>query len=350
LAVGALPLQSAVAQGDLQSGFNNLHQNWGTACQQSGGYAPGCGNAPAAAPASPAAPTSLSEALTPAVQSLGNAIGQQIGQQIGKAIFGDPAAAAAAQQRNLAAQQDALAAQQRALAAQQLYNSGIYLLKQKNYIGAINEFQQALAINPNDANIVRNLASAKQQLKDTAVAAKTSGALGQFLGDAPPATAGIFGDQLTHSSVASLNASALSLVNLDANVVDLRGTTSMSPTSLKSDSITQLNKQFDELMNKTQGEDIKTVQDQDLDKQFDELYNKALEDKQTAQDLNKQFDELYNKAESEDREFKQFEKQSDEQQYRQEVKEIKEDQETQQKVQDELKNAQPASSASQPHN
>jgi hypothetical protein len=61
-----------------------------------------------------------------------------------------------------------------------------------------------------------------------------------------------------------------------------------------------------------------------------------------------------NKAESEHRQFKQFEKQSDEQQYQQEVQEINKQlvgvQETQQKVQDELKNAQPASSASQPHN
>jgi tetratricopeptide (TPR) repeat protein len=314
-----------------------------------------CSCGAAAASNAPAAPAGLNPAMTNAAQTLGYALGQQLG----KMLFGDPAAKAAAdaaaQQNALAAQQSALAAQQSALAAEPLNNSGLYLMRQRNFAGAINEFQQALAIAPDDANIRHNLALAMQQLKDSAVAARTSSALGQFLGDAPPATAGIFGDQLTHSSIASPNASALSLVNLDANVVDLRGTTSMSPTSLKSDSVTELNKQFDELMNKPQGEGIRTVQDQDLDKQFDELYNKSqIEDKQTTQDLNKQFDELMNKAESEDRQFKQFEKQSDEQQYRQEVQEINKQllgvQETQQKVQDELNNAQPASSASQPHN
>jgi tetratricopeptide (TPR) repeat protein len=301
-----------------------------------------CGSA--AASNAPAAPAGLNPAMTNAAQTLGYALGQRLG----KALFGggnsaaDPAAANAAQQ-------------QTDLAAQQLNNSGIYLLRQRDYAGAINEFQQALAITPNDANILHNLELAKQAQKNAAVARQTSGALGQLLGTAPTNT-GIFGfAQLTDSTGTNPNASALGLVNLDsdAKVVDLRGTTSMSPSSLKSDSVTQLNKQFDELMNKPQGEDIKTVQD--LDKQFDELYNKSqIEDKQTAQDLDKQFDELMNKAESEHRQFKQFEKQSDEQQYQQEVQEINKQlvgvQETQQKVQDELKNAQPASSASQPHN
>ena len=126
------------------------------------------------------------------------------------------------------------AQQQRELAAQQLNNSGIYLLKQRNYAGAINEFQKALATTPNDANISRNLALAKQQLKDAGVAAQTSEALGQFLGNAP-SNAGQFDfDQLTHSSVASPNTSALSLVNLDEGVVDLRGATETSPQSLAS--------------------------------------------------------------------------------------------------------------------
>jgi Flp pilus assembly protein TadD len=70
------------------------------------------------------------------------------------------------------------AQQQQALAAQQLNNSGIYLIKQKNYAGAINEFQQALANAPNDTNILQNLALAKQQLKNVAVAGQTSDALG----------------------------------------------------------------------------------------------------------------------------------------------------------------------------
>ncbi|MGB8583119.1 MAG: tetratricopeptide repeat protein, partial [Candidatus Sulfotelmatobacter sp.] len=126
------------------------------------------------------------------------------------------------------------AQQQRELAAQQLNNSGIYLLKQKNYASAINEFQKALAIAPNDANIAGNLRLAKQQLKDGVAAAQTSEALGQFLGNVP-SNAGPFDfDQLTHSAVANPNASALSLVNLDAGVVDLRGATRTSPQSLAS--------------------------------------------------------------------------------------------------------------------
>jgi hypothetical protein len=129
------------------------------------------------------------------------------------------------------------AQQQRELAAQQLNNSGIFLLKQKNYVGAINEFQQALAITPNDPNVLHNLAIAKQQIKDAAVAGQTSGELGQLLGNAP-ANRGLFGfDQLTLSSVKNPNVSALSLVNLDsdAKVVDLRGTTktSVDPGLLK---------------------------------------------------------------------------------------------------------------------
>jgi TPR repeat len=187
-----------------------------------------CGSDPAPA-ARTAAPSSLSEALTPAVQSLG----YSLGQQLGKAILGDPAATAA---NAAAAQQRALAAQERARAAQQLNNSGIYLFKQKNYTGAINEFQQALNIAPDDANILRNLASAKQQLKNTAVAAQTSGALGQFLGNTPANAGNFDSGQLTRSSSANPNASVLSLVNLDSdsNVVDLRGATSASPESLKS--------------------------------------------------------------------------------------------------------------------
>jgi len=119
------------------------------------------------------------------------------------------------------------AEQQRQLAAQQLNNSGLYLLRQKNYAGAINEFQKALAIIPNDANILHNLAMAKQGLKNTALAGQTSGALSTLLGNAP-ANSGILGlDQLTHSSIASPNDSALNLVKLpsDANAADLRGST-----------------------------------------------------------------------------------------------------------------------------
>jgi hypothetical protein len=122
------------------------------------------------------------------------------------------------------------AQQQRNLAAQQLDNSGMYLLKQRTHTGtkgAITEFQNALANTPNDGNILHHLAMAQQQLKDLAAATQTSGALDSLLNRAPVGT-----DQ--HPSVASPNASALSLVNLDPKVVDLRGATSASPKSLKS--------------------------------------------------------------------------------------------------------------------
>jgi hypothetical protein len=156
--------------------------------------------------------------------------GNMIGQALVQLLFAPPAPPP------VAAQPDP-EQQQRELAAQQLNNSGLYLLKQRNYAGAINEFQKALATNPNDSNSLHNLAIAKQQQKDAAVAGQTSGALGQFLGNAP-ANTGLFGfAQLTGSTTANPNPSALSLVNLDsdANVVDLRGTTktSVDPESLK---------------------------------------------------------------------------------------------------------------------
>ena len=50
---------------------------------------------------------------------------------------------------------------------------------------------------------------------------------------APPVNKGIVGDELTHGSIPSPNASALSLVNLDPSAVDLRSATSASPESLK---------------------------------------------------------------------------------------------------------------------
>ena len=155
--------------------------------------------------------------------------GYMIGQGLHQLLFGPPAKPVAPPDP---------AQQQRELAAQQLNNSGIYLLRQKNYAGAINEFQKALAYAPNDANILHNLVLAKQQLRDSAVAAKTGGALGQFLGNSPSNAGSSNFDQLTHSLAANPNATALSLVNLnsDARVVDLsRATkTSVDPEALKS--------------------------------------------------------------------------------------------------------------------
>lgn len=174
-----------------------------------------------------------SSSTTPAVPALnpqqqlamqGAALGgYMIGQGLHQLLFGPPAS------KPGFAPPDP-AQQQRQLAAQQLNNSGLYLLRQKNYAGAINEFQQALANTPNDANIQRNLALAKQRLKDSAVATQTSGALGQFLGNAPTSTGNSNFDPLAHSSVANPNASALSLINLDSDtrVVDLSDSTKTS--------------------------------------------------------------------------------------------------------------------------
>ncbi len=159
--------------------------------------------------------------LTPQ-QQLGMQIGMlganMVGQGLHQLLFGAPPSPPDP------------AEQQRQLAARQLNNSGIYLFKQKNYAGAINEFQKALAITPNDRNILHNLALAKQQLKDAAVAGQTSGALGQLL-DSAPGSAGTFSsDQTARPGAAGANRSALNLVNLDSdpNVVDLRGTTKTS--------------------------------------------------------------------------------------------------------------------------
>lgn len=119
------------------------------------------------------------------------------------------------------------AQQQRNLAAQQLNNSGIYLMKQKNYSGAINEFQQALAQTPNDANIKSNLTMAKQAQKNSAIAGQTSGTLGQLLGTTPAGGGG--------PEIAS-NSSPLNMVNLNGNrnepTVSLPAQT--SPQSLES--------------------------------------------------------------------------------------------------------------------
>jgi tetratricopeptide (TPR) repeat protein len=225
LAVGVVLLQNVVAQ-SIQDGFNQQQQDYGTLEQQRGAVLGN--NAPA--PIAPAVPTAQQQMQLQGAQMMGNAVGQAIGQ----ALFGSPQSEAQQRAQQLAIQ----AQQQRMLAAQQLNNSGVYLLRQKNYTGAINEFQKALVLTPGDQNILNNIALAKQKIKDTAVAAQNSDALGQLLGDATAGSSTFNFDQLTHSSVANPNASALSLVNLDSdpNVVDLRDATktSVDPASLKS--------------------------------------------------------------------------------------------------------------------
>ena len=153
--------------------------------------------------------------LTPQQQvgmQIGMLGGYMVGQGLHQLLFGAPPSP------------PDTAAQQRQLAARQLNNSGIYLFRQKNYAGAINEFQKALAITPGDGNILRNLALAKQKLKDVAMAGQTSNALGQLL-ESAPASAGTLNSALTGTGGA--NGPALNLVDLDSDpgAVDLRGTT-----------------------------------------------------------------------------------------------------------------------------
>ena len=141
--------------------------------------------------------------------------GYMIGQGLHNILFGQP--------KPVAAPLDP-ATQQRALAAEQLNNSGIYLLKNNDYAGAINEFQQALNQAPNDANILFNLQLAKQRQRNAADAAKTSNALGNLLGTAQ--------DISNNSSGGYAN--PLNLVNLDPNVVDFSGmghTSNANPNS-----------------------------------------------------------------------------------------------------------------------
>ena len=122
------------------------------------------------------------------------------------------------------------AEQQRKLAAEQLNNSGLYLLKQKNYTGAIHEFQQALSNTPNDPIILRNLALAKQKQRDAAVAVQTSGALGQIFGNTPSTGWAFNLNSPPQELVATPISSPLSLVVLDTDghVVDLRDATKTS--------------------------------------------------------------------------------------------------------------------------
>lgn len=171
--------------------------------------------------ATSAVPSNLG--LTPQQQlgmQIGTLGGYMIGQGLHQMLFGAPQSPPDP------------AAQQRQLAARQLNNSGIYLFKQKNYAGAINEFQKALAITPGDRNILHNLALAKQKLRDVAVAGQTSGSLGQLLGSAPAGDGSLSFDQTARPGAGGANGSALNLVNLDSDpsAADLRGTkTSADP-------------------------------------------------------------------------------------------------------------------------
>lgn len=114
------------------------------------------------------------------------------------------------------------ATQQRALAAQQLHNSGVYLMRQHNYPGAINEFQKALALTPNDPAIKRDLQQALDLQKQSAVAGRTSETLAELLsGTTTPAAVAVAPKTYTP-------------VNLDPNLVDLRGIGPGAPAAASS--------------------------------------------------------------------------------------------------------------------
>lgn len=148
----------------------------------------GSSSAAGTAPAAPAAPghefdSTINRAIADGVTgriSAGNAVGFTVLGMLGNALFA-PKATSTAPAPN--PEQD-----QRALAAHQLNESGIYLMKQRDYAGAINEFQQALSLAPNDGNIQHNLEFAKEAREKAAVAGRNSDALGQLLA---PSEAGI---------------------------------------------------------------------------------------------------------------------------------------------------------------
>jgi hypothetical protein len=180
----------------------NLHSGLSISCSCSGG-----GSTTGSKTTAPAAPATSGNLTTQQKMALGAAQAAMpyVQQAVHDWFWGTPAPPPDP------------AVEQRQLAAQQLNNSGIYLFKQRNYAGAINEFEQALAVTPNDANILRNLQMAKQAQKNTATAGRTGDSLGQLLGTTPE-TAGNMG-------------SNLNLVNLgsDPSVVDLRNATRTSP-------------------------------------------------------------------------------------------------------------------------
>jgi len=180
----------------------NLHSGLSISCSCSGG-----GSTTGSRTTAPAAPATSGNLTTQQKMALGAAQAAMpyVQQAVHDWFWGTPAPPPDP------------AVQQRQLAAQQLNNSGIYLFKQRNYAGAVNEFEQALAITPNDANILRNLEMAKQAQKNTATAGRTGTALGQLLGTTPE-TGGNTGSNLNFVNLGS-----------DPSVVDLRNSTGTAP-------------------------------------------------------------------------------------------------------------------------
>jgi hypothetical protein len=248
------------------------------------------------------------------------------------------------------------ARQQQALAAQQLNNSGIYLLKQRNYAGAINEFQKALQQSPNDAVIRNNLAYAMQLQRDSVVAGQTSSTLGNLLGDNPAGNTNSytylgnsgnlinlvnldpnvvdFGGMFRNSTptagrsyLPAANANALNavLTGSDAEVVDLSGKTSTDPKSLK----TQIDGLFGnrvlgteppDPMNRPAGQEIDKIFQSpqsgmtEIDRRMDKSMSvDELQKSRDQQFINKQFDDAMNADDLErSKEQKSLDKQFDE--------------------------------------
>ena len=233
--------------------------------------------------------TSTAQGNTPMQQMILNLSQTLIQQGLNNLLNGSPADNA----RKQAEQQTQQELQNE---ANQLNNSGIYLLRQKSYAGAVNEFQLALAKTPNDQNIIYNLGFAKQQLKNSGLAAQNSRALGQLLGSAPADESSVNFDRLTHSSIQSPNSSALNLVNLDTdpNVVDLRGTTKtyVDPALVKGNQLTSSSTQLTD----------KQQTMQELDNLFDKVANddqainakKYAAQQQTLQELDNVLDKTSN--------------------------------------------------------
>ena len=297
LAVGLLLAQNAGAQ-SISDQMAQQKADYETLEQQRDPLL-GTSSAPAASPvAVPAAP-SASQVMQQQLQQQAMGMGMSMLQQgVHDLIYGSPEDKARQAQQQAEQQAAQQAQEQSQIAAWQLNDSGVWYLRQKNYAGAIVEFQKALTRNPNDQTILNNLALAKQQQQNAAVAAQTSSALGQLLGNAP-ANSGTFDfDQLTPAAAPSPNVSALSLVNLgsDPNVVDLSGTTktSIDPAVLKNDPATvatdqkelqkELDQQFDDLAKESQKDELAARQQaqgeqRQMDADFDKLYNESVQNR-----------------------------------------------------------------------
>lgn len=228
LSITTFALVSVTPAQDLQSGFNNLQQNYGSLCQQSQGMATGCGGAGASAPARttvPTGPTPQQLAQQQLAMVMAQMGGQMLGQGIHQLLFG---------QTPKPAMPLDPATQQRLLAAQQYNNSGIFLLKNNNFSGAVNEFQKALQQSPGDANILANLKLAQQMQSNSKQAGANSNELSHILGKPT---------QPQSSNAPANFANPFRSVNLDPNNISFDGLQheSLNAIPVNSNGTTDLN-------------------------------------------------------------------------------------------------------------